>query len=325
MSLLCRLAACLLSAQLLAADRAPVRILSKDGAETRSVELERDAERLALQGDPGGAVEKYRALIKAFPKSSAAPGALIKIGDLFLANDEYGNAFQAYQDLLVQYPESALFTPAVEGQFQILRRIMDVYRIAATRNEKVSKAYPKSEELVDMLTQTLQNARHMSFSADLQYEFAIMLDRAKRSEEAVVEFWRFMAQYPDDPRVDDAAFQVGFLEYRNSRDTNKEYGAAVRASFAFEYFMANYPASEKIPEAQHLSSVIESWQLAALKQTGRFYERAGLRDAAIRTYSDAFTKTSNGTEAQALIARIEKLRKSDPKRSGDAGLSTESP
>jgi outer membrane protein assembly factor BamD (BamD/ComL family) len=278
-------------------------------ADVRAAEMVAAADRLALQGDQSGAVAKYRAIVRLYPQSHSAPRAQLQIADLLAANREHAEAFAAYQELIDKFPASSLFTPAIEGQFAIAQRVAESHRHADERGVKPPRTVPDRTALTTMLRQILGNGRHASFSAQLQYQLAVALDRAGERREAIGEFWRLLSTYPEDVRADDAAFQIAFIEYRQAREPNREQSSRLRAMQALDYFVAHFPGSEKVPEAQHLRVTLQQWGVTALEGAGDLYLRTGKTDAALRTYQEALQHNASEAEAAQLSERIESVRK----------------
>jgi outer membrane protein assembly factor BamD len=277
-------------------------------ADVRAAEMVAAADRLALQGDQSGAADKYRAIVRLYPQSYSAPRAQLQIADLLAANREHSEAFAAYQELIDKFPASSLFTPAIEGQFSIAQRVADIHAQTEQKGVKPPRTAPDRAALATMLQQMLKNARHASFSPKLQYQVAVVLDRAGQHREAVTELWRLLSTYPEDALADDAAFQIGFVDYRVARDNNRERSACERSARALEYFLQTYPQSEKVPEAAHLLAVVKSWSVASLQQAGRHYENAGQPAAALKTYQEALATAEEESESRKLRQRIEGLK-----------------
>jgi outer membrane protein assembly factor BamD len=274
----------------------------------RAAEMMLAADELAVKGEQSDAVAKYRAIVRLYPASHSAPKAQLQIADLLAANLEHASAFAAYQELVDRFPASSLFTEALEGQNAIVQRILDRHRQAERKGAKPPPTLPDRAALVEMLRQILRNGRHASFSPELQYQAAVALDRTGESREAVAELWRFLTSYGDDPLADDAAFQIGFVDFRVARDNNRERSASERSARALEYFLETYPQSEKAPEAAHLLAVLKSWGVASLQQAARHYEKAGQPAAALKTYQEVLASTEEESAARELRERIESLK-----------------
>lgn len=277
-------------------------------ADVRAAEAIVAADRLALQGDQSGAVAKYRTIVRLYPQSYSAPKAQLQIADLLAANREHAEAFAAYQELIDKFPASSLFTPAIEGQFAIAQRVADSHRDAEEKGVKPPRSVPDRAALTAMLRQILGNGRHVSFSSQIQYQLAVALDRTGESKEAIGEFWRFLTTYPEDPRSDDAAFQIAFIEYRQARQSNREQSSRVRAIQALDYFLVNFSGSEKVPEASHLLGTLQQWGVSALQGAGDLYRKTGNAEAALRTYQEALQQSASEAEADRLSELIEKLK-----------------
>ena len=280
-----------------------------DEKEKRAQELASTADSLALKGAQSEAVERYRSIVRLYPLSLPAPRCQLRIADLLSANAEYENAFEAYQTLLDKFPESDLFTRAIEGQYAIVRRVMDSHRHCERRSVKPPPTLPDLEALTAMLRKLLGTGGYTSFSPSLQYRLAVALDHNGQDREAVAEFSQFLAAYSDDPQAADAAFQIGFIEYRKAREGNWERGARDRSKLAFDYFLNAFPESEKAPEAAHLRAVLDGWNAAALQESGHLYEKTGKPEAALKEYNEALESAKDDAAARKLAERIQSLKK----------------
>jgi outer membrane protein assembly factor BamD len=277
-------------------------------------ELWREALDLTLKGRPDEALSKYRVIVKAFPETPLAPAAQLQIGELFAAHGDYAEAFEAYQALITQFPSSDLFKPALEGQFSLVQQVLTASRQIAKARSPRPRNIPQQVEIAEMLRQILRNGRFADFSPTALYRLAVMLDEMGQAREAISEFWRFITDYPEDLRADDAAFQIGFIEYRTAREPNREQSARMRARYAFEFFLLSYPESEKSAEARHILAQLAQWDSESHRRAGKLYETSGRPEAALKSYLEALPNSSGEQETADLKKRIDRLQRQQEER-----------
>lgn len=256
------------------------------------------AQKSIFEGQQGKAISRLRAILREYPTSPYAVQAQMQIAELYARNREYASAFDACQQVIARFPSSQLFDKALQTQFDLADRVIQEYRQLKLKKEKGTKGLPDRESASEMLRIILANGRFTAYAPRAQYRLAASLDEEDKSGEAVKEFYKFIEDYSDHPLVDDAAFQIAFIDYRRSRQTNHERGAQERALLAFEYFLIKYPESEKAPEARHLVGVLQKWEADRFREAGRYYERTGQSDAALRTYREALRLDSASAAAR---------------------------
>jgi outer membrane protein assembly factor BamD len=275
----------------------------------------RTAQKLVTQGEQGRAIERYKAIVRHHPKSPWAGRAQLEIAQLYARNREFYEAFAAAQKVVEHYPDSELYAAAIEIQFGVAERVAEEYRRRRLKNDKSERDLPPRETASQMLRIILAHARYTQHAPRAQYRLAVSLDEEKQPAEAAQEFARFVEHYGEHDLADDAAFQAAFIDYRLSRDKNRERAAAERARLAFEEFLIRYPQSEKVPEARHLAGVLRRWESERLLVAARYYEKTNQPGPALRTYRGALHNDPELPEAAELrekIKSLESLVGSDP-------------
>ena len=259
-------------------------------------ELFRRGEGHVAAGNQADAMDVFAAVARLHPKADVAPRACLRIAELYARNREFSEAFDAAQRLIGSYPASELFSRAIEIQFAVSERVMEEYRRRRLKDDKSQRGLPTRESASEMLRVILANGRQTEFAPRALYRLAATLDEEGRGREAIQEFNQFLEQFPDHALADDAAFQVGFIDFRLSRETNRERSARERARLAFEDFMVRHPTSEKVPEARHLLGTLRDWETQRLVQSARFYEKQGDVNAALSTYRAAVENEGRATD-----------------------------
>lgn len=263
-----------------------------------------------LYGRQEEAVEKLSDIVRRHKASPFAPQAQLKMAELYAANREYTEAFDAAQQVIDKFPASDLFSAALETQLGVMDRVLDEYRRRRLKGNKSQKDLPKREAAREMLQTMLASGRFSPQAPRVQYRLAMAMDDEHSPAEAVREFQTFVSNYPEHPLADDAAFQAAFIDYRLAREKNRDRAPRERARLSLDDFLARYPASEKAPEARHLRSQLQTWDTDKMAEAGRFYERTGKLEAARETYDEALQRNPDAPTSDALKARLERINKS---------------
>jgi outer membrane protein assembly factor BamD (BamD/ComL family) len=276
-----------------------------------ATDLFQRAQRNILEGKQEAAIDKLRIVVASYRKSPFAPQAQLLIAELFSRNREYTTAFESAQTLINQFPASDLFSEALEIQFTVAERVAEEYRRRRLRKDKSSQGLPDREVASQMFRIILANGPFTLVAPRAQYRLAVTLDEEGQAAESTREYNNFIEHYGEHPLADDAAFQAAFLHYRSCRQNNQERGSQERARLGFEYFIVKYPRSEKVPEARHLMGVLQGWESNRLVEAGKFYERTGQQDPALKSYREALHQSPNPLAAEAARKGIERLRGAD--------------
>lgn len=274
------------------------------------VELFAKAQVDVLRGNQEDAVDTLVRIVQRHRTSPAAPQAQLKLAELYAANREYEAAFNAAQQVIDKFPASDLFTEALETQLSVVERVLDEYRQRQLKGEKTQRHLPKREAAREMLQSMLASGRFSPQAPRVQYRLAMARDDENNPAEAVREFHTFVANYPQHPLADDAAFQSAFIDYRLARENNRDQAPRDRARLALEDFLTRYPSSEKTPEARHLLVQLREWAAEKAGEVGRFYERTGRVHAAREIYSEALQHDPDASASDALKSRLERINQS---------------
>jgi outer membrane protein assembly factor BamD len=272
-----------------------------------SAALYETARQQVMRGQPERAIEKFKAIVRLHPKSRFASRAQFQIAELYAQNREFSEGFNAAQKFIETYPESELFLEALNIQFAMAERVAEEYRRLRAKNDKSDKNLPGRAYASEMFRVIANNGRQSEYAAKALYRLGTMLDEEKRPTEAIEAFQLLLKTHPNSALADDAAFQVGFVDYRQSREQNRERGSQERARLAFEDFVIRYPNSEKMAEGHHLLNVLRGWERDKLLQAARYYESSGQAEAALRTYREALRGNSEGSDIIPIKEKILEL------------------
>jgi len=264
--------------------------------ETDAREMFDRGQTLEVQGRLASALEKYRALIEHFPETDAAASAQFRIGYLYQANREYEKAFNAYQAVIDDFPTSDLFLQALQAEYELVSDAIR-QRDSLRRHPGAQLPFelPEPDLVQNMLRVIVTNAKFSEFAPKTYFLLAASYQQDEDLEKARTALNTVLDNYPSSEYVDDATFQLAYLDYL--RATAKGAGDATRANarIVLEEFVARFPKSDKAPQATHLLRQIDVEHLRSLLTSAGYYRRQGKSGAAAQYAAGA----------RELLARIE--------------------
>jgi outer membrane protein assembly factor BamD (BamD/ComL family) len=279
-----------------------------------SAEVFGHAERLAVEGQPGSAIAKFRIVVNRYRKTSLASKAQYRIAQLYDRNRENEKAFEHYQVLIDRFPESGLFLEALQAQLRIANRVLDAYALRERKGEdRAPDPLKDPEKASRMLRIILENGRYTAWAPETHYRLAVALEKEGWPRSAAREHELILERYPKEHVSDDAAFQIAYINYKLCKAKNDEAGYRTRAQMAFQYLLQVYPDSEKTPLARQLLAELDSLEFNALVVAGEYYEKSGDAHAALVYYGDAENRfPSDFTKLEWLPGRVKDLRERHP-------------
>ncbi len=262
----------------------------------KAQEIFDQGQRLELQGRLSSALAKYRLVLKHFRRSRIAPTAQFRIGYLYQSNKEYEKAFNAYQKVITDFRASDLFLPALRAEYELAS---DALRKTTylKRNPRAQLPFelPEPEVIRNMLRVILTNAKHSEFAPKTCFLIAASYHQEGDLEAARNALGIILDDYASSDYVDDADFQIAYLDYLEGIEEGAHHVTLESAQLAFEYFIIQHPKSDKVPEARHLLRRIDRIRLRSLVKAAAYYREKG-KPTSVAVYEAA---------AQRLLAEME--------------------
>lgn len=269
--------------------------------ELAATELLQEGRILVAQGRQASGIEKFRLAVQRFPKSASAGVAQLEIGKLFEANREFTTAFEEYQNVINRFPDDALFQEALAGQ----ARICDTVVRESARFEREGKKLPKKilppkELRMGMLKLLVANTRHSQYAPKAQFLLGVAWDQEGEPNLAKKAHAEFLEFYPDHMLADDAAFQIGYIDFKLVQEGHSQ--RHFWAQLAFAEFLLQYPESPKAAPARNCLARLDQREVDALVTAARFHERRGEMNAARIYYADVAKRFPGTVESDEELA-----------------------
>jgi outer membrane protein assembly factor BamD (BamD/ComL family) len=240
----------------------------------------RDQDRSALSS----ALERFDLVVKNYPRTSWAGRAQWEIARLYDENNEYEEAFDAYQLLIDHF--AGYFENSLNAQFRLAMRLLEVYeRTERVPGVPLAKGTPEKKQLSEMFRIIIKNGPYADSVAEAHYYLGVAYEKEGKIHLARDQHIHFLEKYPKHPLADDASYQSAYIDFKHWR-TMKSSAPQSRdvAETGLKYFLVLFPESDKAARARECLSVIDQARRTELLETAKFYENNGNEKAAAVYY-----------------------------------------
>lgn len=273
-------------------------------AKTAKEQMDR-AEAYEAKGDYGRAIGAYRVFVKKFNYSGHTEHAQWKIAELSDKTGDYDRAFDAYDAYIKKYPHGENFDKALESQYNIAMRFLN--------GEKMKlygiKTAPSMTRAQKMFEIVIENGSYSKYASLSQFNVGQALEKQGKYKEAVEAYQTVQSKYPNDPIAADAQYQIGYVYMKQSRAEGVyDPGMGSKGRDAFEDFIARYPNSEKVAQAQDNIKMLAGHETKGAFEIAKYYEKQKQYKAAVIYYNDVIQQQPGSPQSEQAKARIEALK-----------------
>lgn len=276
----------------------------KDAVADTSKEQIAKGEAYEKEGKIEEAAGSYRALVKTWPLSPAAPEAQYRYATMLFKLYEFQRSFRELQNCLDKYPDTEHFTEILKYQYDIACLFL------AGERQKLWKipTLPSMEKTVEMFEQVIKNGPYSPHAAMSQLKIGFARENQHKWEEAVKAYQDVIRKYPKSDLADDAQFQIGYAWMLASRQADYDQTATNKAITAFEDYITKYPKSEKVEQARENILKLQDEQGRGLMRVAEFYDRQHKTDAALIYYNSVVQKYPGSELARRAARRADEIR-----------------
>ncbi|HWB59822.1 MAG TPA: outer membrane protein assembly factor BamD, partial [Chthoniobacteraceae bacterium] len=252
------------------------------------------------------AIKAYRVFVKKFAYSSRVADAQWKIAVLTERTGNDSAAFDAYDDYIKKYRRGENFDKAVEAQFNIATRFLNGEKVKYILGIKASASVIRAQQMFEKI---IANAAYSKYAPLSQFNIGQALEKQDKPMDAIAAYQTLQTKYPNDPIAADAQYQIGYVYMKQSRAEGVyDPGAGSKASDAFEDFVARYPNSEKVPQAQENIKLLAGRGTKSAFEIAKYYDKQKQYKSAVIYYNDVIQQQPGTPESDQAKARIEALK-----------------
>jgi outer membrane protein assembly factor BamD len=261
------------------------------------------------------ALAGYRRFIKNHPASPLAMKAQFRIAEIYEELGDSTKAFNSYQTLVTQYPDTPDFERAVNRQVVIANDYL-----AGKKVKFLGVAFLSgTDRAEEMFASIIQNAPYSKNAPIAQFNLGLTYERQNRVQEAAKAYQGVLDRYPNSSIADDAMYQIGYIYMQLGQSgKTQDLSALITAKNTFEDFLLQYPSSEKAAQAEDNVVTLGTKESGDLLSIAKFYDRFKNYRAAAIYYNDIIRRSPDSSDAVVARDRVQEIRS----EAGDEALRT---
>lgn len=246
------------------------------------------------------ALAEFKKIIKYYKRSEAASEAQYYIGRCYENLDNPYGAFEAYQNVIDNYPFTNRVDEIIKRQFDIGEKL---YKGEKTKFLGVSlKAVP--EQIIEVYKKVVSNAPYSKYAPQAQFRTGELYKKLEFYEEAREAFQKIVEDYADSDVADEAKFQVALCASFASGKSGYDQQLTAQAVEEFEEFAREHPDSELVKKAQEEKRHLVNKRANSYFKIARFYERIGRYNSAYIYYNKILEEFRDSSVAPTALERL---------------------
>ena len=257
------------------------------------------------RGHYGSALRSYKKVTKKFGNSIYAPEAYYRSAYIRLARHQYVKAFQAFQEIVVRYPNTSRFNQVVGEQYRIASAMLD-----GARNHSwiLSPGFRNREASILMFEQILVNAPYSEYAPLSLMSIAKAHQIFHEPEDAIDALDRMINTYPKSLLTPDAYLRLAQAYASLVEGPNYDQTSTKEAITYFEDFMILYPGDSGIPAAEKGLAQMKQTLAESKLRIGDYYFRYRQNYKAARVfYNEAITDYPDSSVAARARTQLTKV------------------
>jgi len=268
----------------------------------------RKAQEALAEGREGRALDLFEDVYDDYPLSRHAPESLFQYATIRYERQQWKKSFEAFQRLLVRYPEFPRFNEVLRIQFDIATAL------AEGRNVKFLyvipyKAYNRSVRYFETV---VFNGPYGDLAPLALMNVALIHERTGDIPRAIDSLDRLINNYPNSLLADDAYLQLADTFAALVDGPHYDQGATREALSYYQDFLILFPDNEVVGAAEQGAAEMEDVYARSKLVIGEYYYRhRNWYRAAEIFFNEAITtapESPSADRARQYLARIEEFK-----------------
>jgi outer membrane protein assembly factor BamD len=267
-----------------------------------ALELMNRAREAEEKGSTRSALKAYTKVTKQYTNSVYAPEAYYRIAKIRLARKQYYKAFDAYQAIVIRYPNNDRFNEVIGEQYRIANALMD-----GARNRLLGTipGFRNRDRAVQYFEQIIANAPYSDYAPLALMNVARAHQRAKRVPEAIDALDRMINNYPQSLLAPDAYIRLAQTHASLVDGPYYDQSSTREAITYFEDFMILFPGDPNLNAAEGgLDDMKTVLAESKIKIADFYFDKRDNYKAARVFYNEAITTYPDSAVAQRAKERL---------------------
>jgi outer membrane protein assembly factor BamD len=267
-----------------------------------ALELMNRARQAEEAGHSRSALKTYARVTRQYNNSVYAPEAFYRIAKIRLARKQYYRAFDAYQAMIVRYPNNERFNEVIGEQYRIANALMDGAR---NRLWGTVPAFRNRDRAVQYFEQIVANAPYSDYAPLGLMNVARAHQRAKRVPEAIDALDRMINNYPQSLLAPDAYLKLAQTHASLVDGPLYDQSSTREAITYFEDYMILFPSDPNLDKAEDgLDDMRTVLAESKVKIADFYFTKRSNYKAARVFYNEAITTYPDSAVAQRAQTRL---------------------
>jgi outer membrane assembly lipoprotein YfiO len=250
--------------------------------------------------------------LQSYPKSPDRDRGLFLLAELYYHWDQRLRAFYHLDELMDNFPESKLFFPALELQYQIADEYLNGYK------EKFlgMRIIPQTDEAVEMLYRIQERSPGSPLAERALRRTADYYFNSSEFDLAGDAYGAFLRLYPRSPEVPQVRLRQAFASLAQFRGPRFDTTPLVDARAEFKDVQARYPDLAADVNVANWLDRIDSDLARKAYTDADFYRRTNQPRGAVYLYRyviQTFPNTHEADLARRDLAKVPKWALADPR------------
>ena len=199
------------------------------------------------RGHYHAALKAYLRVTKRYGNSIYAPEAYYRSAYIRLARRQYLKAFQAFQEIVVRYPNTSKFNQVIGEQYRIASALLDGVR---NRGWLILPGFKNRESSIGLFEQVLANAPYSEYAPLSLMSIAKAYQRFGEYEASIDALDRMINTYPKSLLTPDAYLRLGQAYAYLVEGPNYDQTSTNEAITYFQDFIILFPGDPNIATAE---------------------------------------------------------------------------
>ncbi|HEX2100875.1 MAG TPA: outer membrane protein assembly factor BamD [Candidatus Synoicihabitans sp.] len=267
-----------------------------------ALELMNRAREAEEDGRTRAAFKNYARVTKTYANSIYAPEAYYRTAKLRLARKQYYKAFEAYQAILMRYPNYERFNEVIGEQYRIATALMDGAR---NRILGVIPGFRNRDRAVQYFEQIVANAPYSDYAPLALMNVARAHQRMNHTPEAIDALDRMINNYPQSLLAPDAYLKLAQTHASLVDGPYYDQSSTREAVTYFEDYLILFPSDANLGEAEiGLDEMKTMLAESRIKMADFYFDKRSNYKAARVFYNEAITTYPDSPVAEKARAKL---------------------